>query len=172
MTQLAYLVLALAVGFGSAVQIGMIGALGHQRGPTEAAWTSLLATIAGIALIFSIRTILQKPPDLPSPFSSSLLFLGIAAAMTIALFLSVRGVHTYLATSGLFGLIYLVSAGFLAPRVGLAVFSSVVTAGTLMGTVTLDQIGAFGANVHHLTVIRGLGIAALLLGVVLVRTGR
>lgn len=172
MTQVAYLLLALVVGFGSALQIGMIGALGRHRGPTEAAWLSLLATTAGIALVFAVRTLLRDPPNLPSPFSNALLFAAIAGAMALALALSMRGVHTYLAMAGIFGLTYLVSAGFLAPRIGLAVFSSAVTSGTLIGAVTLDQLGAFGDDVHHFTIVRGLGIVALVLGVVLVRSGR
>src|SRR5262245_31982133 len=66
MTQVLYIGLALAVGLGSAFQAAMITSMGRTRGPTEAAWISLLATLCGLALIFGVRVLRDDPPSLPA----------------------------------------------------------------------------------------------------------
>jgi transporter family-2 protein len=172
MTQTLYIVLALAIGFGASLQTGMIASLGRSRGPTEAAWISLLATLSAVAIVFGLRALRGSPPSLPSPLDSVFIFAGIAALGGLALSVSLRGLSPYLAVTGLFGFAYLVSAGFLAPRLGIALFASAVTAGTLFGSVALDHFGAFGVDVQRASVMRILGLLALVLGVVLVRTGR
>jgi uncharacterized membrane protein YdcZ (DUF606 family) len=60
----------------------------------------------------------------------------------------------------------------LAPKIGIALFSATVTVGTLTGSVLLDHYGAFGADVQRATLVRIIGLLALFLGVVLVRSGR
>jgi transporter family-2 protein len=84
----------------------------------------------------------------------------------------VRGVNPVLAVTGVFGFIYLMGAGFLAPRIGIALFASSVTAGTLIGSVALDHWGAFGADVHRIGIMRMAGLLLLVLGVIFVRYGR
>ena len=172
MTQALYILLALTIGLGAAVQTGMIAALGRSKGPTEATWISLLATLSIVALALGVRALRADPPSLPSPFSGALIFVAISAVGASALAVSLKGVSPYLALTGFFGFAYLVSAAFLAPRIGIALFAGAVTAGTLLGSVALDHIGAFGADVQRVSLLRGLGLAALIVGVVLVRSSR
>src|SRR5215213_4304116 len=120
MTQVAYICLALVVGVGSAIQVSLVGSLARQRGTTEAAWISVLATLVGLALILGARAAGGGQLRLPSPFGSALALLVVGVLAFIALRLSMQGLDFYLSITGLFGLFYLMAAGFLAPRVGIA----------------------------------------------------
>lgn len=172
MTDAAYILLAILVGVGSAAQVGMIGALGRQRGVFEATLISMFASIIGLTVFIVLRSLRDEPPHLPAPLDQPLLYGLAAAGSSAGLLIAMRGLQPYLATAGLFGFLYVVSAAFLAPRLGVALYVGAVTAGTLFGSVGLDHVGAFGADVQRLTLLRALGVAALLVGVVLVRSGR
>ena len=169
MTQAIYIGAALLIGFGSAVQVGMIGSLGRQRGTFEATLISMLASVLGLAAFLVIRALRSEPPQLPSPMNEPLVYVVLGGVATVALVVSMRGLQPYLSAAGLFGFLYVVSAAFLAPRIGIALYVSAVTAGTLVGSVALDHLGAFGAEMQRVTLVRGLGLLALILGVVLVR---
>ena len=82
------------------------------------------------------------------------------------------GLDPYLAITGMFGLLYLFGASFLAPRVGIALFVGSVTAGTLIASLGLDHVGAFGGVVQRITFIRVVGLFVLLAGVAMIRSGR
>ncbi|MGE0226953.1 MAG: DMT family transporter [Dehalococcoidia bacterium] len=173
MTQAFPLALALVIGGGAAVQTAMLGALGRQRGPTEAGWQSILATVVGVAVILAIRDLRGDAPALPSPLDRAAVQLGVAALAAVALVFTVRGLEPYYLIVGFFGLAFIVGAAALTPKLGIALFLSATIAGQLVGALVLDQIGAFGNPVHTLNVTRAAGVAALLVGVVLVRgTGR
>lgn len=169
MTQAFYLLWALALGFGAATQTAMLGSMGRSRGPAEATWVSIAATVAGLAVLFSVRALRGDDPLLPAPFNQPLIFVGIAAATGVSLALSMRGLDPYLAVTGLFGLAFLLSTGELVPRIGVALYLGASTAGTLMGSVAYDHIGAFGGTVHHVTPLRLGGLLFMMFGVVLVR---
>jgi uncharacterized membrane protein YdcZ (DUF606 family) len=172
MTQLFYVLMAMGVGVGSAVQVGLVGSMGRLRGPTEAAWINVLGTFGGMAVVFGVQAFRSDPPNLPSPFNTIATF-GVAAILaSIGLAICLRGMDPYLGIAGLFGFLYLFGAGFLAPKIGIALFASAVTAGTLSASIGLDHIGAFGGAVYKVNLVRLVGLMALLAGVVLVRSGR
>ena len=172
MTQFLYVVMAMAVGVGSAVQVGLVGQMGRLRGPEEATWISVLGTVTGMALLFSVQSLRNDTPNLPSPFDTLAPFVAIAVLAAAALAIGVRGLDPYMAIAGVFGLLYLFGASFLAPRVGIALFVGAVTAGTLVASVGLDHFGAFGGVVQRISVVRVVGLVALLAGVMLLRSGR
>ena len=163
---------ALLIGIGASVQLGMVSSIGRLRGPTEAAWINVLATFFGMALVFGIQALRDHPPNLPAPFDNPLLYAGVAAAAAFALAVSMKGLGPYLAIAGVFGFTYLMGAGYLAPRIGIALFASAVTAGTLIGSVALDHYGAFGGEIHRINLMRVGGLLLLVFGVVLVRSSR
>jgi uncharacterized membrane protein YdcZ (DUF606 family) len=169
MTQVLYVAAALAIGTGSAVQIGLVSALGRERGATEAAWINVLGTFGGMALVFLIGSVRSDPPNLPAPFNGPATFVAAAIVACLALVVCMKGLDPYLAIAGLFGFLYLYGAGYLGPRVGVALFAGAVTAGTLVGSVGLDHVGAFGGEVYRVNAMRVVGLVALLAGVVLVR---
>jgi transporter family-2 protein len=154
------------------VQIGMLGSLARLRGATEASWINVLATFVGLGVVFAAAAFKHRPPNLPLPFNNLPVFLLLGAAALLALAVSLRGVDAYLGVAGFFGFIYVVGASALAPRIGIALFACAITVGTLAGSVYLDHIGAFGADVQKLTLVKGIGLLALVLGVFLVRFGR
>jgi uncharacterized membrane protein YdcZ (DUF606 family) len=172
MTQALYVIAALAIGAGSAVQISLISALGRERGPTEAAWINVLGTFGGMALVFLLGAVRDDPPNLPAPFNASTTYVATAIVACVALVVCMRGLDPYLAIAGLFGFIYLYGAGYIVPRAGVALFAGAVTAGTLVGSVWLDHVGAFGGEVYRVSALRVLGLLALMAGVVLVRSSR
>jgi len=169
MTQALYILLAIGAGFGTAMQTGLIGSLSRARGPVEAAWVSVLATICGIAIVLGVRSAKLAPPAFPAPFDSPFSFAAVLVLAAATLVISMKGVESYLAAAGLLGFVYLFTAAFVAPRAGIAVFTASFTAGTLMGAVILDHFGAFGASVERISASRVLGIFALLGGVLLIR---
>lgn len=169
MTQSVPLALALFIGAGAAVQTAMLSAIGRQRGPAEAAWQSILATVVGVAVILAVRALRDDPPSLPAPLDRAPVQFAVAALAATTLVFTVRGLEPYYLIVGFFGLAFIVGAAALTPRLGIALFLSATIAGQLMGALVLDQIGAFGNPVHSLNVARVAGVAALLAGVVLVR---
>jgi len=172
MTDAIYIGAALVVGVGSAVQVGMIGSLGRQRGAFEATLISMLASIVGLAVFLVLRSLRDNPPELPSPLDEPLVYVALGAVASAGLVVSMRDLQPYLATAGVFGFLYVVSAAFLAPRIGIALYVGAVTAGTLIGSVGLDHVGAFGADIQRVNLLRAIGVVALILGVILVRSGR
>jgi uncharacterized membrane protein YdcZ (DUF606 family) len=172
MTQALYVLAALLVGAGSAVQIGMLGSLARLRGASEASWINVLATFIGLAAVFGVNSLRSNAPNLAAPFNNLPVFVLLAALAAVALAVSMRGLEPYLGIAGLFGFVYVIGASALAPRIGIALFACAVTAGTLAGSVYLDHIGAFGGDVQRFNAMRALGLVALVAGVFLVRFGR
>jgi transporter family-2 protein len=168
MTQGLYILLAISAGLGSAMQTALLGSLSRERGTFEASFISALASVGGLAFVLGLRT-RESSPSLPSPFDTILPFAGIALISALSLFFAVRGVPSYLAITGLFGFYYLFCASLVAPRVGIALFTASITAGTMIGAIMLDHYGAFGATVQRLDGLKVLGVAALLFGVFLIR---
>ena len=165
----AYIVAAMLIGAGSAIQISLVSAMGRLRGPLEATLVSLVATIAAFTLVLATRSMTGQALSLPTPFTNPVVYLAVCVPFAVSLVLLVKGIAPYFAITGTLAIPALVSAGFLGPRLGVGLYISAIIAGNLIGAVILDHIGAFGIPVHRVDVTRVLGIAALLVGVVLIR---
>lgn len=74
----------------------------------------------------------------------------------------------YLWIGGIFGVLVLVSAVLLVPRVGAATFVAYLVAGQLIGALVLDQLGAFGLPRYPVTILRVVGVVLLIGGARLV----
>jgi uncharacterized membrane protein YdcZ (DUF606 family) len=168
-THNAYVLLSIVVGLGAATQLAMLGAMGRERGAYEATWISIVGTIGGLAIVLVFRSIRGASPNLPAPLDGKWPFVVVVALCAIALVISMRGLSPYLALCGLFATAYLLSVGFVVPRIGAALFLGAATAGTLFGSAVYDQIGAFGSEAHATTLLRAGGIAVIFAGVVMVR---
>ncbi len=169
MKEAIYLVVAAALGFGSAFQVSLLTAMGRERGSTEAAWVSLLASVTGAATILSIRALRGDAPILPGPFDRWALVAAVGCVAAASLALSLRGLPLYYGITGLFGMAFLVTAPVITPTLGIGLFVSATLAGQLVGAVWLDHIGALGAEEHPIDPVRLAGVAALFLGVILIR---
>ncbi|MDA1062056.1 MAG: DMT family transporter, partial [Chloroflexi bacterium] len=108
--------------------------------------------------------------ELPSPLDRAWLFATVAVLAAAGLAVAFRSGQAYLAVAGLFGAAFIVAAASLAPRLGVALLLSAVTAGTLAGALTMDHLGAFGGEVQRVTVTRLVGVLVVMVGVVIVRS--
>lgn len=159
----------MSAGLGSAIQSGLIGALSRARGPVEAAFISVLASVCAMAMVLGYRSLKGSQPSLPAPFDGVFVYIGVILVAGTALAVTIRGVDAYLALAGLFGFLYLFAAAFVAPRAGIALFAASITAGTMLGAVAVDHFGAFGGAVVRINLPRIVGVAMLLAGVALIR---
>ena len=169
MRQTLYLILAIVIGMGFAVQVSMVAAMGRLRGPVEATWASLLATVAGVAAVMLIRTLNNNDLALPAPFDKAPALILAVILAAVSLVLVIRGIDSYFALTGFLAIPILVGAGFLGPRIGVGLFLSAIITGQLTGGIALDHIGAFAGQVRKVDALRGAGVLMLLGGVTLIR---
>lgn len=169
MDQLLYIGVAVMAGLISATQVGLIGAITRNRGPFEATWISMLASLAGMALVLGVMSAVGRSPNLPSPFDSTGLYVVLFAVMAGSLFVAGQGLPRYVLLTGVTSIPYLLAASWAGPRIGIAVFIAAVVTGQLAGSVALDHVGAFGATPRPVDLARAAGIVALIAGLVLIR---
>ena len=72
-------------------------------------------------------------------------------------------------SGGLFGAIYIGISILLIPRLGAAMVIALIVAGQMVGSLAFDHFGVLGVPVHSLSLMRLLGAALLVAGVVLIR---
>lgn len=167
--RVGYTALVVLLGAGTAVQLAMLGALRDQRGPSESAWISITGTAAGLALILIVRTLRGRRTRLASPVDQLWLQVGVAALLSVAFVLSMRGIDIELGLSGFIGLYAMIVLASLVPKIGVTLVMAASTAGSLGGALLLDDIGAFGIDEESISVLRVVGAALLLGGVALVQ---
>ena len=172
MSTIVPLLIAVVVGLGSSAQIALIGGMARSRSAPEATFTSMMATLAGIALVLAIRGLRGDAPQYFAPLDRGTAFFVVAAVASVLLVLSMKGVHPGYAVTGVFATAFLLGTAALVPRLGVALFFAATTAGSLIGALIFDQIGAFGAQATPLSPLRVLGVVAVLAGVTLVRIAR
>lgn len=172
MTAWVGIILAIAIGLGSAVQTAMLGALGRGRGPTEAAWVSLLGSVVGISLVMLARHLRGEAPSLPAPLDRSWAFAAVFAGTALIMALSLRGFGPYYALTGFFGVAFIAGAAYLVPSLGVALFFGATTAGAVVGALAVDHVGAFGAAPTPVSLARVGGLVLIVVGVVVVRAVR
>src|SRR3954452_8212563 len=164
-----WIVVVVSLGVTQALQIALLGAMNRARGPAEAAYISILGTLAGLTLALTIRSLQGSRPTLPAPFDHPALTGAVALASGTLLALGLRGLPLGYAVTGLTAVPYLLAASYLAPRIGVGLFLAALITGQLGGGVVLDHFGVLGAATRPIDPTRVLGVAALLTGVVLVR---
>ena len=164
-----WIAVVVLLGGTQALQVALLGAMNRARGPSEAAYVSILGTVVGLSLALTIRGLMGPRPVLPAPLDQPMT-TGIIAATTGALLvLALRGLPAGYAITGVMAVPYLLAASYLAPKIGVGLFLAALIAGQLGGGVLLDHVGALGAAARPIDEVRILGVAALLVGVVLVR---
>ena len=129
----------------------------------------LTATVVGFSLLLLYRTIIGPTLVFPQPFERPVVWTALFVLALAVLVFVVRGMPPYFALAGLAAVPLLVGAEFFGPKIGIGLYMSAVIAGQLTGSVLLDHVGAFGSPVYRIDAERAVGVAALVLGVVLVR---
>ena len=169
MSAWAGIIVAIAVGLAAAVQTAMLGAMGRDRAPAEAAWVSLLGSIVGISTVMLVRLARGEVQAMPAPLDRPWPYLATLTLALAVLALSLRGLPWYYGVAGLGGVLYLASAAYFVPTLGVAVFFGATTAGTVLGALVVDQLGAFGAAPTAPSVARFGGLLLIIVGVVVAR---
>ena len=157
------------LGVTQALQVALLGAMNRARGPSEAAYLSILGTVVGISLVLTLRSVLGSRPLLPPPADHPAVTGAAALLSGVLLVLVLRGLPGFYAVTGMLAVPYLFAASYLAPKIGIGLFLAAIIAGQLSGGVLLDHLGAFGAATRSIDAVRLIGVVALLAGVVLVR---
>ena len=169
MAQTLSVVIAILLGVGGGLQVGLLGAMSRSRGSIEATLISILGTITVISAVLAVQSVRGAHLALPPPFTSWLLFLGITVAAGMLLALGLTGLPAYFALTGAFAAPYLIGASFLVPRLGVGLFLGSVITGQLLGGLLLDHLGALGTEARPIDAPRLLGALALIAGVILIR---
>ncbi len=170
-----YALISVGLGIGLAIQVALLGTLGDELGPTEAAWISIiLTTLGGATLLVVVAARFNGRFDGPRfrpPMNRVWPHAGMVAACGVAYGLSVTDIAPHLAIPGLIGLTQMVVSTWLVPRTGVALYLAAMTAGSLGGGVVLDHFGWLVADAERLDVARVIGVLLLMAGVVLVSNG-
>lgn len=172
MTSTIYIAITVLAGLGSATLGGMLASIGREKTAFEAVWISSWAMIAGLAIVFAIRSLRGDSPLLPAPLDRLEVQALVAIASGALVAVSLGELAPYLGLTGLLALAITVTFAVFIPRLGAALFFSAFTAGTLVGGVALDHFGAFGGEVSEVTVAKAVGVLVLMSGVVIVRVAQ
>src|SRR3954469_14686437 len=73
-----WIAVVVSLGVTQALQIALLGAMNRARGPAEAAYISILGTLAGLTLALTIRSLTGSRPALPAPFDHPALTGAVA----------------------------------------------------------------------------------------------
>lgn len=92
--------------------------------------------------------------------------LGIWSVPTAAQILSTK---PWMWTGGIFGTLLVLSAVLLPRKIGFASYFSMLVAGQLAGSVVADATGFLSSDSHTPSPLRLIGVAALILGAILIQ---
>ncbi len=139
-----------------------------------------LGLFAGANLTFQALVNAQLRGVLQSPLRAGLVsYLG--GTLFCAVFLAVRresfalfdghagGSNVLLWTGGLYGLIYLLLAIWLIPRMGSGQVFVIIVAGQLLAALVFDQLGLFGVTPRPIDAYKIIGVVLLIAAVFLIR---
>lgn len=144
-------------------------------------FSSLLVIGAGISVALQQVLNANLRLQLGSPWWAGFVsyFVGCAAMLVVALLLS--GPTLSLAglwaapgawfswTGGLFGAIFIAIAIWMMPKLGAAYVLGLIVVGQMIGSLLFDHLGLLGLPQQPITLVRALGAALLIAGVLLVR---
>ena len=140
----------------------------------------LLVALAGGATAMQAPTNARLAGALASPVNAAFVsfLVGTAALGLLAVTLqtrpdtaAVRGLPWWTWIGGLYGAVFVVSAAWAVPRLGVAMTVILMVAGQILISVLLDHFGALGVPKQPLNLTRLLGVALVFGGVLLVRRG-
>ena len=140
----------------------------------------LLVFIAGglISLQAPTNAMLSKAGD--SPVLAALISFAVGMLALLVVWLcsgnrpgtdAFAKLPPYAWLGGLYGAFYVAIAAFAAPRIGLASLVTIGIAGQIITAIAIDHFGALGLMREPVSLVKVLGAALVLAGVVLVRRG-
>ena len=139
----------------------------------------LLAIAAGVILPVQAGVNAQLRTALGSPVAAALIsfLVGTAGLATAALLLRMplplarawEQTTPWQWTGGLIGAVYVLAAVVLAPKLGAGTLVAAVVAGQMVTSLLLDHYGLIGFSAHSLSLVRVLGAALVIAGVILIQ---
>jgi len=136
----------------------------------------MLIAGAGIPVMAAINTGLGVKigsPYLAVAIMSASVLMVAALCMAVwpkADWTALKSVPPLYFSAGLFFLLYILSIGFTAPRIGLGTAVFMVLAGQLISSTVIDHFGLFGNPVQEITPRRIAGLVLFLIGVAMARS--
>lgn len=142
---------------------------------------AIAAVLAGAVLPFQpgINNVLRD--HLASPLLAALVSFSVGTAAIAIIVLIVRPANPQRSLiaqapwwawiGGLVGAMFVTLSIILAPRLGASAFVAAVVCGQMLSSIVIDRFGLVGFPVREITPTRLLGIAALILGVILIQFG-
>ena len=138
-----------------------------------------LALAAGVLLPVQAGLNAQLRSALGSPIAAALIsfLVGTAALAGATLLLRVSFpvsrawavTHPLQWSGGIIGALYVLAAVVLAPKLGAGTLVAAVVAGQMVTSLLLDHYGLIGFPIHSLSLIRLVGAALVIAGVVLIQ---
>lgn len=89
---------------------------------------------------------------------------------------TIPSIHNFMQTSwwmwsgGLLGAFFVFTIIFVSPKIGFANVFCLIVAGQLLLSILFDHIGFAGTPIHHLSMLRLVGVSLLIIGVYLIET--
>jgi bacterial/archaeal transporter family-2 protein len=146
-----------------------------------------LGTTSSIAAAIVVGACLSLQPPvnafmarmLQSPLLAASISIAISLVFVVLVWLvgsrgagdlaQVRTFPWWVAVGGIVGVVFVVGGIVVAPALGVALFFVCVIAGQLLGSILLDQLGAFGMPAKPVNPMKLLGLVLVLAGVALVQ---
>jgi transporter family-2 protein len=146
MTVFFIMLLAIIAGTGLPVQAGVNASLAKHLGhPIHAAFISFLGGLLAMLLV------------------------ALCSGQILPKWAVISKVHPVYFTGGVLGAVMVLTAILFAPRLGATVLVSCLLTGQLISSIILDHYGWVGFNAHPVNMMRIVGVAFLIVGVLLVR---
>jgi bacterial/archaeal transporter family-2 protein len=140
------LLLAVAAGVSLVVQQALNANL--RNALSSAAWSGFMSYFVGMICMAALALALRDP--LPTA--------GVVAR-----------IPWWAWSGGMFGAIFIALAILLIPKLGAATFIALLVAGQMFCSLAFDHFGLLGIPVQPASLVRLVGAALLILGVVLIR---
>ncbi|HOM15409.1 MAG TPA: DMT family transporter [Rubrivivax sp.] len=146
------------------------------------AWLVLTAVAVGAAVPMQSAINAQMASLLGHPLYGAVANTGVATLCLLLLILAMRtpapelrdaaSAPWYLWLGGLIGAGFVFGALYVAPRIGAAAFAAATIFGSAIASLAIDHFGLLGFAQRPVSLLRLAGAGCLLLGIVLLRSGR
>ncbi len=163
------LLLVFAAGLAAATQVLVTGAMGEERGVSEALLVSVTVTYGSVVVFMLFRFALVGDLNLNTPGSPLLYLLPLAIIALLAFLGLMRGLEWYYFLGGLAGALIVWTVAFAGPRVGIATTSAGLTAGAMLGAILFDHLALIGQAKDPIDAVKVTGALLIIGGVFLVR---
>ena len=163
------LLLVFAAGLAAATQVLVNGAMGEERGVSEALLVSSTVTYGSVVVFMLFRFALVGDLNLNTPVRPLLYLLPLAIIALLAFLGLMRGLEWYYFLGGLAGALIVWTVAFAGPRVGIATTSAGLTAGAMLGAILFDHLALIGQAKDPIDAVKVTGALLIIGGVFLVR---